>query len=86
MLGFIIHANGSRAMQSWEYSTVQSWKEGAGFQWSSEVSATLSTMGEQGWELVCVIETQHHMLEWIFKRPQPQPANIMNLDVVERVA
>jgi hypothetical protein len=73
-------------MQAWEYSTVQSWKEGAGFQWSSGVASTLSTMGEQGWELVSVVEAQRNMLEWIFKRPRRQTATITNLEVVERVA
>lgn len=58
-------------MQAWEYQSIQSWKQGMEYRWSSRQDGFLDEMGRQGWELVSVVERERHMVEWIFKRPKP---------------
>jgi hypothetical protein len=73
----------------WEYCTFQSWKDSAGYQWSSGIAETLNHMGQQGWELVTVVEAQKNMVEWVFKRSklaQPAATTVGSVRIVDNVA
>jgi hypothetical protein len=63
---------GEQMMQQWEYSTLQGWKETMGFQWTNNMGETLNRMGDQGWELVAIVEAQKNLVQWVFKRPLSQ--------------
>lgn len=56
-------------MQTWEYRTIQGWKQNGQLQWSSTLETFLNDQGRQGWELVSVVDREMHAVEWIFKRP-----------------
>lgn len=57
-------------MQVWEYQTIQNWKSG-GYLWSASLDAFLNEQGQQGWELVSIVDRDRNVVEWIFKRPVP---------------
>lgn len=61
---------GEMTMQTWEYKTIQTFRQGGSYQWSSSHIGFLNEMGQQGWELVSVVERERNTVEWIFKRPQ----------------
>lgn len=73
-------------MQVWEYHTIQSWKQGTNFHWSSSQDGFLNDMGQKGWELVSVVERERNMVEWIFKRPKESAISIVNAGRLEEAA
>jgi hypothetical protein len=54
--------------ESWEYQTVQSWKQAGQPAWSGGLEQFLNGYGAQGWELVSVVEQERNGVSWIFKR------------------